>query len=498
MHNYEIDLGAANALCLKLGYILLQKNTTQKVYMELEMVCASLQMVYRCSADRRIHSFRDIGYTELLPLLVQVLNATELQSGPQIHVILQTLHLVRVFCKLDLAKHYLIHYHSLWNALVQLIRSFESVGDNLAEKDADEVQLEVLGVVKDLTFRTTDEDKMAVYGVKGLVPTLLHIGRKTSAHRQREGVAAIWWNLAMPSNVGREMTNHSEVLTSLQGLMLPEDTVKTRRNAISSVGNLATVADNHERLLSHQDGNLIQCLMTAAHDEDTDIRRRSMRTLRCLCSGEAGHALRRQGNFCDFLASVAQHDLDRDTRVQALECMAYIAADKESLTEVGPGTTMALIRIIENSNESRLTTSACRSLSPCLSNSDSTLVGLSAAFYSALATAVAESSDADSHRNVANVLSRLAETDGFADKVPTCALLNLLAALISQVGPDFDQSRTTAISAIKALAENDGNKRAMAEHEGLLTALVNYAMTTEESKKKDEAKVLILKLIPEL
>jgi hypothetical protein len=498
MHNCEIDLGAANALCLKLGYILLQKNNALEVYTEIEMVCASLQMVYRCSVDRRIHSFRDIGYTELLPLLVQVLNVTVLQSGSQSHAILQTLHVLRVFCKLDLAKHHLVHYQSLWSALVELIWSLESVGENLIEKDADEVQLGVLVVVKDLTFRTSDEDKMAVYGVKGLVPTLLHIGRKTSAHRQREGVAAIWWNLAMSSNVGREMTGHSEVLTSLHGLILPEDTVKTRRNAISSVGNLATVADNHERLLSHQDGILIQRIMTAAHDEDTDIRRRSMRTLRCLCSGEAAHALRRQGNFCDFLASVAQHDLDRDTRIQALECMTYVAADREAMTEVGPGITMALIRTIENSNEFRLTATACRSLSLCLSNSDSTLVGLSASFYSALTTAVAESSDADSHCNVSSVLLRIAETDGFADKVPTCALLNLLSALISQKGPDLEQSRTIAMSAITALADNDGNKRAMAEDEGLLTALVNYAMTTDESKKKDEAKVLILKLIPEL
>jgi hypothetical protein len=205
---------------------------------------------------------------------------------------------------LDPAKHHLIHCPSLWSAIVQLFWSFESVGENLLARDADEVQLEVLGIVKDLTFRSSDEDKKAVYGVKGLVPTLLHVGRKASARRHREGAAAIWWNLAMSCDVGREMTNHSEVLTSLHCLMLPEDTVKTRRNAISAIGNLATVVDNHERLLSHQDGILIQCLITAAHDEDTDSRRRSMRTLRCLCSGEAAHALRKQGNFCEFLATV--------------------------------------------------------------------------------------------------------------------------------------------------------------------------------------------------
>ena len=466
--------------------------------MEIDMVCASLQMVYRCSVDRRIQSFRDIGYTELVPLLLQVLHVTELQSGSQSHAVIHTLHVLRVFCKLDPAKHYLIHCPSLWSTIVQLFWSYESVNKNLLATDADAVQLEVLGIVKDLTFRSSGEDKKAVYGVKGLVPTLLHVGLKSSARRQREGVAAIWWNLAMSCDVGRGMTNHSEALSSLHCLMLPEDSVKTRRNAISAIGNLATVEDNHERLLSHQDGILMQRLMAAAHDEDTDSRRRSMRTLRCLCSGEAAHALRKQGNFCEFLANVAQNDLDPDTRVQALETMAHIADDSEAMVEVGTGITRALIGAIENSNESRVAADACRTLSQCLSNSDSTVAGFSNAFYSKLATAVAVSADTDSHRHVAQVVSRIAEAEGFADKVPTGALLSLLAALISPVGADFEQSRTIAMSAIKALAANDGNKRAMAEDEGLLTALVNYAMTTVEGEEKDEAKAVILKLIPEL
>jgi hypothetical protein len=223
-----------------------------------------------------------------------------------------------------------------------------------------------------------------------------------------------------------------------------------------------------------------------------------MRTLCCLCSGEAAHALRKQGNFCEFLASVAQNDLDRDTRVQALGSMAHIAADSEAVIEVGTGVTTALIGAIENSSESRLTAGACRILSQCPSNSESTVAGFSNAFYSKLATAVAESADTDSHRHVAKVFSRFAEMEGFADKVPTGPLLNLLAALISHVGADSEQSHMIAMNVIKALAANDGNKRAMAEDEGLLTVLVNYAMTTIEGGKKDEAKAVILKLIPEL
>ena len=501
MHNYELDLGAANALCLKLGYILMQNSQSNEFYMEVEMLCASLKMVYGCSVERRIHSFRDIGCTELLPLLVQVLTIADIQAGSS-QAILQALHVVRVFSKLDIAKSYLVNCPNLWTALVQIIWSLESnEGNNwiVLEKDAESVQLEILGVVKDLCFRTSDRDKQVVYNAKGLTPTLLHFGRKETARRLREYVAAIWWNLAMSSNVGHEMAKNDEVLQSLQNLMLPNETVKTRRNAVSSIGNLATVPINHEALLSHQDGALVECLVAAAKNEDdTDSRRRAMRTLRCLCSGKAAHTLRIRSDFCEFLSSAAQNDVDRDTRIQALECIAYIAADGEAMAKIGDGIKTALIGTIENSNESKLTVAACKTLSVCLSEADPTARAFSTAFYAKLATAATESLDGESHQNVANVLSLVAVTDGFAEKVPPSSFLNLLAVLLSPVGPDFEASRGVAWAAIKALADVDSNKRPLAEDEGLLTALVNFVMATGQADKKDEAKSLILKLIPEL
>jgi len=515
MHNYEADLGAANALCLKLGYILLQNTRDNDFYTEVEMVCASLKMVYGCSVERRIHSFRDIGFTELLPILIQVLSTTEIQAGSS-HAILQALHVLRVFSKLDVAKPYLVHTPNVWTALVQLMWTFESNDGTqwiIIEKDVEAVQLETMGIMKDLTFRTSEQDKLVVYNAKGLVPTLLHFGRKVEALRLREYVAAIWWNLAMSPSAGQEMASKEEVLTSLHSLMLPEDTVKTRRNAISSIGNLATIPANHAHLLSHQDGALVQCLENAARTEDDiDSRRRAMRTLRCLCSGEAAHTLRRRSDFCEFLAHIAQNDVDRDTRVQALECMAYVAADEEAMTVVREEIESALIGTIENSTESRLTVDACRCLSLCLAKVEPTsctspsclmkeepaVLVFSTTFYAKLAAAVAQSFNAEAHCNVAKIVSYVVDTDGFAGKAPAPPFLNLLAALLSPFGPDFEQSQGVAMKSIQAIAGVDGNKKSLAEDEGLLTALVNFAMATSEAEKKDEAKSLILKLIPEL
>lgn len=503
MHNCEIDLGAADALCLKLGYILLSRQSSDDVFTEIELVCSSLKMVYRCSVERRIRSFREIGYTELLPLFVQVLSVTALQSGSQTSAILETLLVLRVFSRLDPAKHYLIRVANLWSSLIHLIWSFEYVGETnwiLLAKDAEAVQLEVLSIFKDLTFRMSDDDKRIVHDTKGFVPTLVHFGRKTPAgSRLRESIAAVWWNLALSSTVAYEMTNNGEVLSSLYHLALPGNTVKTRRNAISAIGNLASIDDNHGSLLTHEAGCLVQCLTTAANDEDVDSRRRAMRTLRCLSSGDAARELRRREDFCTFLATAAQNDLDRDTRAQALECMAHVASDSDAMNEVQHIISTAIIGTIESSNDPGLTSDACRTLHLCcLSTSELSYASFSASFYAKVSTAASACADADTHHHIAKVVSWLSSMDEFVGKTPHSALLHLLASLVSHVGPDFEESRAIAMNAIQVLAKVDGNKRILAEDENLLTALVNFAMSTEEGDKKDVAKELILKLVPEL
>ncbi len=499
MHNYEVDLGAANALCLKLGYILLQQGNSNSFdvdfYNEIEMTCACLKLVYGCSMERRIQSFRDVGYSELVPLLIQVLNLADFQVESR-HATLQALNVLRVFSKLEMAKPSLIQFPHLLSTLVQLVWSFESQEGTrwiVFEKDAEPIQLQIMGILKDLVFRTCNQDKEFIYNSKGLVTTLEHFANKpTVSRRVQEYVAAIWWNLALCKSIASQMALNPEILSSLLSLMQPSNSLTTRRNAISSIGNLATIPSNHERLLTFQDRIFVQFLIkTTRTEDDSDSRRRAMRTLRCLCSDAAGHSLRCRIDFTEFLSSVAKTDVDRDTRVQALECMAHIAADEQAMDTVGDTIKTALIATIEDSSDARLTLDACRPLSVCLSRNDPTPNKFQTSFFSKLASAVDQSKDAASHRAVATIVSR-SDT-----KVPCFSFLNLLAALLSPVGPDFEHSQSIAMATIYALAHVETNKKPLAENERLLTALVNFVMTTD-SAKKDDAKSLILQLVPEL
>ena len=82
------------------------------------------------------------------------------------------------------------------------------------------------------------------------------------------------------------------------------------------------------------------------------------------------------------------------------------------------------------------------------------------------------------------------------------AALEIMAILLSPLasGPDFDASRSKAVKVLTIIAnEDDRNKKPMADDENLLTALVNVClMTSNEGPLKDDAKELILALVPEL
>ena len=71
LHDAEINLGIDKALCLKLGYVVV---TAQSPYVSKEaaLICRCFNEVYKCSSANQLRSFRNIGATELLPLLIQL------------------------------------------------------------------------------------------------------------------------------------------------------------------------------------------------------------------------------------------------------------------------------------------------------------------------------------------------------------------------------------------------------------------------------------------
>ncbi|KAL7561836.1 hypothetical protein ACA910_009675 [Epithemia clementina (nom. ined.)] len=80
-------------------------------------------------------------------------------------------------------------------------------------------------------------------------------------------------------------------------------------------------------------------------------------------------------------------------------------------------------------------------------------------------------------------------------------VVELFCLLLSPSNPDFERSQQITIESLSLLVRHhdDRNKKALADHDDLLTKIVSLCLvTTINGRSKDEAKRVILALVPEL
>ena len=596
LHNYEMDLGVDKALCLKLGYVVV--TYTKSGSEQINLVCQCLCKVYMCDVGRRIKSFHDIGATEIIPLLLQVWNQQQQQQllqatttaqyyesdDAQNHreregILSSALQVFRVYAKLDeTIKSFLIHYDdgAMIAKFMQLIESYCS--QQLASPMGSQspiLVLELLGLIKDLTFRSHISDKEFLLRVSGgITKRALKLccttGLLMSNSRVAELVSAILWNVVLTPSMCIELlqcdSRDRDILVfprAMCRILASASTdsggeyhysTKARRNAVSVIGNLLLSTEVKSTLMGRhyqQQLRLVETLMNLVeHDKDSIIRRRAMRTIRCLSSVtqdvniSAEHAVRCQctcvdvlmeHNMIPFLAHTISRnvneddDNDRDTQIQACESVIALAlaglvkkeADWVKLDE-------SLIQRVETTTDPKLILAACRCISISIerkktkrptatTDNNSNLVvaplshnasiKFSDIFWKRLEYAVSVSKE--THLVVSQLLLLLAKYDEATnDSAETttpsplsCTLVvNAMTWLLSESGCQFDESRNNAVEAVTTLVQNESNKKPLAENERLLSALVNVCLLNPSgrSDKKDSAKQLILELVPEL
>jgi hypothetical protein len=416
--------------------------------------------------------WQELGVTELVPLLLQLPGGTGWS-------------VLRLFCKLPMAKSSLIRYPRLVGQIVTLLEGGEQQQEALVG--------ELLGALKDLCFRAEVVDKKLLWKAPGLNEELVAIamGSSTSpvensegpaqhydnrwSERNKEYIATYWWNLALHDSVKTEMQAASAVVSTLQQL-LQEPSVKIRRSAVAALGNLVITpptADENSggALLQQNDAfwNTLQHL--CLHEEDADCRRRVVRTLRCLLS----HTPKPATMY--VLTQVASKDADSNTRLQALEGMRYLqgSADTECWTQ-------ALVRIIEGATDARVTWVACQMLPAKARDLEPTDT-----FWTAMAQVV--ELIPESHGRIIELMTSIAQSAGHDKLVSSPLVLATLSKLV------LTEQQAT-LNLLQELVAQDGKKR-LAECDELLSALVTLCLSTT-GDEKDVAKGIILQLVPEL
>lgn len=555
LHDYEISLGADKALCLKLGYAVVTNSKPAQIV----LLCQCLVKVYQCSSECRQESFRQIGATELVPLLAQIWKQQVIRVddnyGGFEAMLLSTVSVLRVFAKLDAhAKSFLIRYEkgALVASFLQMISSFYERGgqSQFSCESSPALYLELFSMMKDLTFRCHALDKKYLWELHGgILKRVLFCwsGFLVSSTKLAEMVTAILWNLVLDPEICIDLLQYNgetslDIFQTLTRMLSTtsettkseQPTTKAKRNAISALGNLLATPQNQTVLFQKDTQFQIVPILIQLVEQDPDsiIRRRAMRTLRCLASVTtvASKDGKEQSTCCldvllesdivRFLVNTIARDggsqddeNDKDTQIQA--CLTVGSLLEAFWATDWPLLETALIQRIETTTDAKLTLAACKCLLLCVTKSPWRRGPscFSDMFWKRIDTVVTGCNE--THGCIAKLLLEVAREAQKGSSSPTAAaaaaaaapnrtstlacvtVVNTLTSLLSEFGPDFEDSRDDALEVVLILKENENNKRPLAEHEGLLTALVNLCIL-ESGPKKDLAKQAILDLVPEL
>jgi hypothetical protein len=530
-----MSLGADKSLCLKLGYVAMK---TPLLCDEIILICESLLQLYQCSSEYRKRSFRSIGASELFPLLVQVWTTCLpiLEGAVEAEAILRPLvQIFRVYAKLDIAKSFLIQYdQGRWLGKIIKIMEFHLKGTSGI--NSPQIVTELAGLIKDITFRSVASDKDALLRLEG--GALRHIlfssceGRFILTPKLSELITAIIWNFVLEKSTrnqllyqeGRESFAIIEFLVTLLFDNAGDvhgkrsaTALKIKRNAISAIGNILSDPQNHTLLRRNEnverEHTILQVLVALVEqDSDSIVRRRAMRTIRCLASteNEQTKIIIEQEDMISFLVDTMARNIsqdddnDRDMQIQAFQTVT--AMTKEMRDCDWPRLETAILQRIETTTDSKLILGACRCLVECVMKSPWKRGSscFSDMFWKRLETTVSTCQDA--HDSVAKLLLELAKLEGkvhiAAPGQPsslTCtSVVKTIALILSAPASERENSRNEALNVVLLLAENDANKRPLAESEDLLSGLVNLCLLGPGPKKKQDAKRLILELVPEL
>jgi hypothetical protein len=535
LHDHEMSLGADKVLCLKLGYVVV---TTPSLSDEITMICQCLLKIYQCSPDNRKRSFRSIGATELLPLLIQVWMTCIAPEEEQHEkkneketILIATTQVLRIFAKTDSAKSILIRQnHGVW--LERALQAVLEYVNNETTSNALAVS-ELLGLVKDLTFRSQHSDKDVLLRLKGGILQKLLNSCCTSDldvnSKIAEWFTAVIWNLVLDKACCYQLLRDEgqKYHTLIKGLLKMfngeesskqlSSVSKSKRNAVSALGNILSDPANQTLLFSSENPKdplaIVSTLIgLVENDSDSVVRRRAMRTLRCLANSSEKQVkvCFDNGETVSFLVDTISRNVsvddenDRDMQIQACHTVSLLLDSFEHGD--WPCLETAILQRIETTIDPKLITAMCRCLVECVKKSPWKRgpACFSGIFWNRLENAVSIS--VEPHEPVSMLfleLVKLEQQSGTptSSERPSAltspAIVNAMATLLSHPRTEQKQSRDNAIDVVLLLLNNENNKRPLAENEGLLSALVNICLMNP-GPRKDMAKKAILELVPAL
>ena len=463
-HDREIKAGAEEALCLKLGYALLQfrasltqkrqqldhtetstdddtiltdhssANRTQTTdeWYELSLICSSIHCILeKCSSSSRQSTFDQVGKTELLLLLMQLLELalqptskwmqfitsvkkTQQYVQPDIdmsriqstsHAIKKTMLILSLFSKIENAKKYLIRFRkgilmtrmtkilSIYPFIINKKSSYSSSPRKITSKLKQELLSiceTAICIVKDLTHRFVEEDAKKFPNHHKLIDSIHNIlSIYTQHHRDNakisnttnyiefdtqnskvtEHASKAIWNMARIAAFQQLLMKQDDLVHTLMDLA-SSDNEKIANNCISAIGNLVTVPVDSEEPAILENDDLVAKLIDISLSEMTSCaRRRATRAIRCLASTRAVTSMKSE-SILAALENVVLEDGDRATRIQGTEALVALSSAGKLIDEKYDFSPMlrTMLRIMSVSEDSTCVEIICKNVPKVISS----------------------------------------------------------------------------------------------------------------------------------
>jgi len=294
--------------------------------------------------------------------------------------------------------------------------------------------------------------------------------------------------------------------------LYPSKSNEMRRVPLEILSQLAV-------LLQYESKNLAALIPHLTHvvqdDSDLVIRRRAMRTIRCLAGSmdiETNNFLQ-NGNLPSFLIDIISQNAssgdenENDIIVQA--CQTAIALKESIEADIWSQLQKAIVQRIESTTFVNIISAGAMCLCECTSRipSAQSLSCFSIKFWNSIERSVSTSSE--THLSISTLLTVIARMEkglgnnGSQEEEHACILtkppiINTLTTIISNPESGKGDSRNQALEVVQIIAEKEINKRLLAASDRLLSGLVSLCLAQPDSKIKESAKEIILQLVPEI
>jgi len=488
LHDIEVSEGLVSSLLLHLGYIL--NKGCEEYIQDIGGIFSLLAMVYQCSDKIKAESFQQSG-TEIFRMISSAFHSVRYTESFD----WCTYHIMKVLRSLSRTKVASISMVSVGETLDMIRIVILDEESNLGTK------LDAVATLKNITYYV-DDKRLQILHHPGLIDALIKLCTVHGDEMGKEFASAVIRNLAMAPTTKVPMMEYSCLIDVLVELTEDPD-LKTRRNAVSAIGSLAIADENSLAFVTHGEGIVLRILKELVEmEEDSIIRRRAARALRCFGRKETIEMIVDCRGIVDTLCNVAMHDASTEAKIEAIEALACYISHANEMAPYYNRMLDAMVSIGKSSPPPSCIEALIKTFNTltCFERHRKPMTDHLGLLQTMSIIANTQKTSSICLEQVASAFHNLAQDEAAREKLASPHILPLLVT----IGSTYDNvgnntlARNYAILAIINVAIPESSRAQLAKESGLLNSLIRFASTSEDSDSKESAKATIIKLIPSL